>query len=483
MSGAKKTVIAVDLGAESGRVMAVAYTGSTLQIQELQRFPNIPVAARGVTYWDMLRLWRDIQDGIAKGRALDPASIGVDAWGVDFGLLDRTGALLGNPVHYRDRRTDGMMEHVFARVPRAEVFAQTGIQFMPINTLYQIMSLVAADAPQLQLAETFLTIPDLLNYWLTGARVCEFTNATTTQLFNPRSGAWATDLMDALGIPARIFPSIVQPGTRLGAYEGIPVIAVACHDTGSAVAAVPTQTPSYAYISSGTWSLVGLETIQPIITPAALEANVTNEGGVGGTNRLLKNVMGLWIVQQCRATWAAAGHSYTYAELMQLAQQAPALESCIPPDDPRFLPPGDHPRLVRQLCAECGVTVPQSHGAIVRCVLESLALAYRSVLDTLRALADQPIDAIHIIGGGVQNELLCQMTANATGLPVLAGPVEATVLGNAVIQLMALGELADIREARQLVATMAAPRRYEPQDADAWQAAYQRYQQIGSGRS
>lgn len=476
-------VLAIDLGAESGRVMAVAYTGSTLQVDEMNRFPNTPVFVRGTLHWDMLRLWRDIQDGIAKGRALKPASIGVDAWGVDFALLDRMGALLGNPVHYRDPRTAGMMEQVFARLGKGRVFDQTGIQFMPINTLYQLMSLVAYENPQLGIAATFLTIPDLLNYWLTGAKVCEFTNATTTQMFNPRTGTWALDILQELGIPTGMFPDIVQPGTRLGLYENMPVIAPACHDTGSAVVATPTQTPNYAYISSGTWSLVGLEVPEPIITPAALEANVTNEGGIGGTYRLLKNVMGLWIVQQCRSAWAAAGTTYSYADLLLHAQHAPPLQSLIIPNDPRFLPPGDHPQQVQALCAATGQVVPQTHGAIVRCVLESLALAYRDVLDTLERLAQQRIEQINIIGGGVQNELLCQMTANATGLPVQAGPVEATVLGNALVQLIALGELANIHQARQLVATMAPPRRYEPQHTDVWQAAYARYTALARDQS
>lgn len=477
---ATKTVLAVDLGAESGRVMAVHYAKDALQLEELHRFPNTTVTVRGTTYWDFLRLWCDIQNGLAKGLALHPASIGVDTWGVDFGLLDAQGDLIGNPVHYRDRRTDGMMDRVFDRVGKAHVFEQTGIQFMPINTIYQLMSLVDRQSPQLSIAETFLTAPDLVNYWLTGTKVCEFTNATTTQLFNPRTGTWASDLIDTLGIPSKIFPEIVDPGTRLGSYEQIPVIAPACHDTGSAVAAVPAQTPHYAYISSGTWSLVGLEVTEPIITPEALEANVTNEGGVYGTYRLLKNVMGLWIIQQCRATWQERGYTYTYADLTQLAMEAPPFQSFIVPNDSLFLPPGDHPEFIVTWCVKSGQPAPQTHGAMVRCVLESLALAYREVLETLQSLSQQPIEIIHMVGGGIQNELLCQMTANATGIPVLAGPVEATVLGNALVQLIALGELSNIAQARQLVATMGITRRYEPQDTAAWQAAYQRYRDLVS---
>ncbi len=472
-----KTVLTVDLGAESGRVMAVHYRDDTLHVQELHRFPNTSVTVRGTLYWDVLRLWRNIQAGIAKGMALQPASIGVDTWGVDFAVLDAAGDLLGNPVHYRDRRTDGMLERVIARVGKEAIFAQTGIQFMPINTLYQMMSLVERQSPQLAGAQTFLTVPDLFNYWLAGEKVCEFTNATTTQLFNPRTDTWATALMDALGIPARIFPPIVQPGTRLGMYDSVPVIAPASHDTGSAVAAVPAQTSHYAYISSGTWSLVGVEVPEPIITPAALAANVTTEGGVAGTYRLLKNVMGLWIIQQCRATWEAQGHTYTYDDLVWLALGAAPLHTFIDPNDARFLPPGDHRRLVQAMCAERGQPVPHTPGEIVRCVFESLALTYRHVLDTVHTLAGTSSEVIHIVGGGSQNRLLCQMTANATGLPVVAGPVEATVLGNALVQFIALGELRNIAEARALVATMDDGQRYEPQDTAMWEDAYERYRQ------
>ena len=475
---AQQTVLAVDLGAESGRVMAVHVGGATLRLEELHRFPNTTAEVRGTLHWDFLRLWRDIQEGVARGQALRPASLGVDTWGVDFALLDAQGELLGNPVHYRDRRTEGMMEWVFARASRAEVFAQTGIQFMPINTLYQLASLAARESPQLAAARTLLTAPDLLNYWLTGTAVCEFTNATTTQLYNPRVGGWASDLIGALGLPAAIFPTLVQPGTRLGSYAGIPVIAPACHDTGSAVAAVPTSTSNYAYISSGTWSLVGLEVPAPIINDAALAANVTNEGGVNGTYRLLKNVMGLWIIQQCRAAWGAQGHNYSYADLVQLATAAPPLRHCFDPNDGRFLPPGDYPALIAAWCAERGQPAPEDHGAIARSVFESLALAYRHVLETLDALAGHTTEVIHVVGGGSQNALLCQMTADAIGLPVVAGPTEATVIGNALVQLIALGELGSIAEARALVARSAELQRYEPRNRAGWDEAFARYKSL-----
>lgn len=475
---ARRTVLAIDLGAESGRVMAVQLDDRRLTVTELHRFANVPVQVCDTLTWDILQLWHQIQQGIELGRRLQPASLGVDAWGVDFALLDAQGELIGNPVHYRDRRTAGVFERVLARCGREWIFEQTGIQFMPINTLYQLASLVERDAPQLRIAHTLLTIPDLINYWLTGTRVCEFTNATTTQLFDPRRHAWADPLIAALGLPRTIFAPIVAPGTHLGRYADIAVIAPACHDTGSAVAAVPMTTPRAAYISSGTWSLVGVEVRAPVINAAALAANLTNEGGVGDRYRLLKNVMGLWIVQQCRATWAAQGHTYSYAELTQLAQSAPPLQALIDPDDARFLPPGDHPALIQELCAATGQPVPQSHGAIVRCVLESLALAYRHVLDTIATLTGQPIEVVHIVGGGCRNTALCQFTADATGLPVIAGPAEATVLGNALVQLIALGEVRDLGEARQLVAQLDEQHRYEPRAHADWETAYHRFRAL-----
>lgn len=481
---AEKTVLAVDLGAESGRVMAVHFDGRALRLDELHRFPNTTVTINGTLHWNFLRLWGDIQAGIEKGRALQPAGIGVDTWGVDFGLLDGQGNLIGNPVHYRDGRTNGMMGRAFAKVPRAQIFARTGIQFMPINTLYQLLSLVESGSPQLQIADTFLTAPDLFNYWLTGEKVCEYSNATTTQLLDASTGAWAMDLMVALGIPGRIFPEVVPPGTRLGSYAGIPVIAPACHDTGSAVAALPVQAAvpavveDYAYISSGTWSLVGLEIGRPILTPEALAANVTNEGGVYGTVRLLKNVMGLWILQQCRAAWEGEGRSLSYGEIVELAQGAEPLASVFNPNDPVFLPPGDHPRRIADFCSRTDQSVPVTTGEIARSVLESLALAYRETLEQLTAVSGRSVSVLHVAGGGSRNELLNQMTADATGLPVVAGPVEATVIGNALVQLIALGEIADLRQARAVVAGMDELRRYEPRDKSVWDDAYGRYQAI-----
>jgi len=473
------TVLAIDLGAESGRVMAVSFDGHQLRLEELHRFPNTTVTVNGTLHWNFLRLWSDIQAGIEKGKALQPASLGVDTWGVDFGLLDNQGDLIGNPVHYRDERTVNMMPLAFSKVSREEIFTQTGIQFMPINTLYQLLSLVESQSPQLQIADTFLTAPDLLNYWLTGLKVCEFSNATTTQLYNPTHGDWATGLMAKLGIPSHIFPEIVPPGTHLGMYDGMRVIAPACHDTGSAVAAVPTQRPDFAYISSGTWSLVGLEVDEPILTPEALAANVTNEGGVYGTYRLLKNVMGLWILRQCRLAWAASGVEYSYAKLVNMAAQAEPLKSVFNINDPVFLTPGDHPQRIRGWCLRTNQPAPETPGAFVRSILESLALAYREVLELVTDIADRQVSVIHIVGGGTQNQLLNQMTADATGLPVITGPIEAAVIGNALVQLITLGEIAGINQARRIVAGMAEQKRYLPDEMttqrEAWDEAYDRF--------
>ena len=479
---AKKSVLAVDLGAESGRVMAVHYDGRNIDLEELHRFPNGPVNIHDTLYWDFLRLWSEIQAGIEVGKTYQPASIGVDTWGVDFALLDKQGALISNPVHYRDERTEGMLEVAFSRVPREEIFGHTGIQFMRINTLYQLLSMVESGSPLLEIADTFLTGPDLINYWLTGEKVSEFSIATTTQMLNTVTGAWSIDLLEKLGIPTRFLPPIVQPGTRLGDYQRIPTIAPACHDTGSAVAAVPAASHGrHAYISSGTWSLVGLELQEPLINEDVLKANITNEGGVYGTIRFLSNVTGLWLVQQSRAVWQSEGRDYDYGTLVTLAEEAPSLRSFIDPNDPAFLAPGNHPALVRTMCQNTGQKIPDTDGAVIRCMLESLALEYRCVLEQLMSLTDQPVDVIHVVGGGARNHLLCQMTADACGREVVAGPVEATVLGNALVQLISLGDIADLAEARQIVSELEELQRFSPKETGAWDQAYGRFLSLKQG--
>jgi rhamnulokinase len=484
-------IAAVDLGAESGRVMLGRFDGSTLALEEAHRFANIPVQVAGTLHWDILRLWSEIKHGLAVcgQQAGGPlASIGVATWAVDFGLLGRDGALLGNPVHYRDARTQGMIEAASARVPRAEIFAQTGIQFLAINTLYQLLALTAVDSLALESATTLLTIPDLLNYWLAGIAVNEFTNATTTQCYNPNTGQWAWDLLNRLGLPRRIFGPIVQPGTHLGPLRpalaaelglpAVPVIAPATHDTGSAVAAAPLSNGGSIYLSSGTWSLMGVELPRPVITERSLAYNFTNEGGVNGTFRLLKNIMGLWLVQECRRTWANQGEDYGYAQLTTLAEQAAPLVSLVDVADERFFAPGDMPARIQAACRDSGQPVPVSIGEIVRCALESLAFEYRLVAERLDELTGRYLPVIHIIGGGAQNTLLNAFTANATGRRVVAGPVEATALGNVLVQAVAGGHLASIAEGRELVRRSFPLTSFEPESSPVWDAAYQRYLQL-----
>jgi rhamnulokinase len=482
--------LAFDLGAESGRAIIGRFDGARLQLDTLHRFPNGPVTVGGRLYWDVLRLWAALKEGLARyrheaGAALD--GIGLDTWGVDFALLGADDALLANPRHYRDPRTEGMLEVAFARVPREEIFATTGIQFMPINTLYQLLAMRHGGDPTLDIARTLLMIPDLFTFWLTGVKACEFSNATTTQFYDPRRGAWATSLLERMDLPTAILPPVIQPGTIVGpllpavAEEvGLQatVIAPACHDTGSAVAAVPAAGDDFAYISSGTWSLMGVEAPAPVITPESLAFNLTNEGGVCGTFRLLKNIMGLWLVQECRRTWAAQGRTYSYADLTAMAAASPAFGPLVEPDCHDFLAPGDMPARVRAFCTRTGQTPPETEGAIVRCALESLALKYRWVLEKLEVLTGRTLRAIHVVGGGSQNGLLCQLTADATGRPVLAGPVEATAMGNALMQALACGRIGSLAEGREVVRRSCEVTTYAPRPAAAWDDAYARFLEI-----
>ncbi len=469
-----KTVIAVDLGAESGRVMQVQYDGTRLNMQELHRFPNIPVQTPNTLYWDVLRLWHEISHGL-KAIPSDALSIGVDTWGVDVALLDRRGELLANPAHYRDPRTDGAMDWVFQRMPRREVFERTGIQFMQLNGLYQLASLVRDNSSLLDSAETLLTIADLFNYWLTGSKTCEFTHFSTLQLYNPHINAPDLDIFTAIGIPTNIITPIVQPGTQIGTYHNVPVVLPSCHDTGSAYVAIPAQDEHFAVLSSGTWSLLGLELREPVINDASYAANLTNEGGVYGTWRLLKNIMGLWLVQQCRETWRQQGRDYSYDELVKMAQHAQPFFALIEPDDQSFFAPGDMPSRIQAYCRRTNQPVPESDEQIIAVVYESLALKYRYVLDNLVQVSGRRVDRLHVIGGGSQNRLLCQMTANAIGRPVLAGPVEATALGNAIVQLISAGVFADLAEARQMLSRSIAPQVYEPHNSTDWDAQFEKF--------
>jgi len=488
MANADQVYLAVDLGAESGRVVAGRFDGVRMVLEEVHRFPNGPVNVRGTLHWDVLRLWSDIQAGLAKAGdryGQQVAGIGLDTWGVDFGLLSADGALLGNPYHYRDSRTDGVMEAAFERVPREEVFARTGIQFMQFNSLFQLFAMVEAGSPMLDVAQTFLNMPDLLNFWLTGRKVSEFTIATTTQCYDPRAGDWAYALIEALGIPTAIFGEIVPPGTVLGpllssvasetGLGAVPVIAPATHDTGSAVAAVPMDPEDAIYLSSGTWSLMGVESKTPIINDDMLRWNLTNEGGVGGTFRILKNIMGLWLVQECRREWQRAGEDHGYGEMVDMAAAAPAFGPLIWPGDDSFLAPGDMTVRMAAFCERTGQAPPTTKGAFLRCALESLALEYRWVAGCLDELTGKHLGTIHIIGGGAQNRLLNQLAADATGRTVVTGPIEATALGNVLVQAMALGHIGSVAEGREVIKASFDLETYEPQDTAAWDEAYARY--------
>ena len=488
------SMLALDLGAESGRAILGRFDGERIQLSEIHRFPNLPVRLPGGLHWDILRLWSEVRTGIAlasRDHAPDLSSIGIDTWAVDFGLLDRQGNLLSNPLHYRDSRTDGMLDEAFRRVPRAEIYEQTGIQFLQINSLYQLLAMAAGDSPILDIAETFLTIPDLLNYWLTGRKVSEFSNATTTQCYNPRQGNWAAEMLHRLDIPTHVFPPITPPGTGLGPLlstvadevglkpgTGPAVIAPACHDTGSAVVAVPAAAPDFAWISSGTWSVVGAEVPEPVINQQSLHYNFTNEGGVFDTFRFSRNVMGLWLVQECRRAWALQGETHSYDELTEMAAQAEPFHCIVDPDHGEFFKPGDMPTRIRRFCRTTGQPVPESKGAILRCALEGIALKYRWVLERLEEMLGHHLEPIYIVGGGTQNELLSQFTADATDRKVITGPVEATAVGNILMQMIALGQISTLAQARQIVRRSFTLSPFEPGDRSGWDTAYMRLLQL-----
>jgi len=488
---AEKCYLAIDLGAESGRVVAGLFDGTRVRLEEIHRFTNGPVAVADSLRWDVLRLWSEIQSGLGKAAQSfgnDAISVGVDTWGVDYVLLGPGDEMLGQPYNYRDPRTAGVMERCFSRVPRKEIFSATGIQFMPINTLYQLIAMQQTNPQLMAQAQRFLMMPDVVHWLLCGSQVAEFTNATTSQCLDATNGQWAWEILRKFEIPTGMFPEVVPPGTKLGKLRvsvaercripRLDVVAPATHDTGSAVAAIPTEktgTAHWAYISSGTWSLMGLELSQPVLSPRALELNVTNEGGIDGTYRLLKNIMGLWLVQECRRSFERAGKSLNYAELTHLAAEARPFSSMVDPDASAFLAPADMPAEIVNWCQARGRPAPSSTGEFVRTALESLALKYRMVLGWLEELSGSKVDVIHIVGGGSQNELLNQFAASACGRPVVAGPVEATALGNVLIQARTSGALSTLVEMRSVVRASSALRHYEPRDQTAWAAAYAQF--------
>ncbi|MGH3301819.1 MAG: rhamnulokinase [Streptosporangiaceae bacterium] len=493
MAAGTVTVAAVDLGASSGRVItgrvATGRNGRTdLSLREAYRFRNEPVMAGGTLHWDILRLYGDLLTGLRRaGREAELSSIGIDSWGVDYGLLDASGALLGNPVHYRDQRTAGVMERVQASIPPADLYAATGIQQLPFNTIYQLVA--AAGSPQLSSARTLLLIPDLLGWWLTGRAGAEVTNASTTQLLEIHSRTWAAPLIRRVGLNPELFPPLRQPGETIGALlpdaatsaglrpdANVPVIAVGSHDTASAVAAVPATGSSFAYISSGTWSLVGMELDGPVLTEASRVANFTNEAGIDGTTRYLRNVMGLWLLQEAMRCWEDAGQPTDLDDLMAQAARVSPLRSVIDVGDPDFLRPGDMPARIAAAAAASGQPAPAAKAEISRCILDSLALSYRRAVRDVQALSGRHADIVHIVGGGARNELLCQLTADACRLPVLAGPAEATAIGNVLVQARAHGAApGDLAGFRSLIRATQQARPFWPaQRADLWQSAAQR---------
>jgi rhamnulokinase len=483
---AGKLYLAFDFGAESGRAVLARLHAGVLTTEEVHRFPNEPVEYSGSMHWDVPRLWLEVRRALAKVDKLELAGIGVDTWGVDYALLGERGELLQNPYHYRDRRTHGVMEQVFHTISKEEIYSVTGVQFMPINTLYQLYA-ARRDTPELlRIAKHFVMIPDLVHYWLSGNIVCEFTNATTTQLVNPVTRTWSHDLMSRLGLPVTLPAPIVEPGTIIGnllpevakssTLSGTPVIAPASHDTGSAVAAV-TARDGTAFLSSGTWSLLGTELDRPVLTPDALRLNFTNEGGVCHTTRLLKNVMGLWMLQCCRKSWMTRGQAHEYRELMALAGHEPAFRHLIDPDDESFLCPDDMLTAIDQFCLKTHQPKPETPGAYARTILESLAFKYRLVLANLERASRQKISKVRVIGGGSKNRFLNQLTADATGRTVLAGPAEATALGNAGIQILATGECSSLAEVRLIIDRSFPTEVFEPREPGAWDRESERFQQ------
>lgn len=485
-------LLGFDLGASNGRAIHGAFDGERLTIDEIHRFPNDPVPLGDTLYWDMPRLLFEMRVGLEKaahaGHAI--AAIGIDTWGVDFGLLDRDGRLLQNPVHYRDARTNGMMEYAYGIVSKEKIFEHTGLAFMQFNTLYQLLAMQKARDAALEYAKALLFTPDLLSYFLTGEMGTEYTIASTAQLTDPRTRDWSGPILDAIGLRKDLFGAIHEPGAIRGALRetiraelGIPgqplVVAGAQHDTAAAVAAVPAAGENFAYISSGTWSLLGAETMTPVISKGVMDANYTNEGGVCGTTRVLKNIMGLWIIQECRRAWRKEGECEDFAGLARLAEGAELFRSLFDPDDERFLAPGDMPGRIRQYCKETGQPEPLTRGEVSRAVYESLALKYRWALGRLqRDILGHPVDCLHIVGGGSNNALLNRMTANAIGKPVLAGPGEATAIGNLLMQAMALGAVGSLSELRAVVRASFETAEYLPGDGALWDDAYGRFLRI-----
>jgi len=487
------------MGASSGRHVLGLFDGNLLRLEEVYRFENGPVEVADHLYWDLLGQWSHIRQGLqaAGGKfGNDITSVGVDTWGVDFGLLGRDDELLGNPYHYRDSRTNGMMEKAFGIVDREEIFRHTGLQFMQLNTLYQLLAMKLSGSPLLDIAESMLMVPDLFHWLLTGVKCNEMTEASTSQFYNPVKGDWSNELLDKFSLPTRILGHITPPGTTLGplrtnlvAETGLgaaKVVLPGSHDTASAVMAVPAHSrpgvpPDWCYISLGTWALMGIESPQPVVNDSVLNFGFTNEGGIGDTTTLLKNTTGLWLVQECRRTWNQAGENLDWEALNQLSAAAPPLRSFVDPNAPDFMAPGDMPEAIRAFCQRTGQPVPDEKGAVVRCALESIAMKFREVLGMCEQLAGRRIETIHIVGGGTKNRQICQAAADACGRYVVAGPVEATAIGNIMTQAIAAGDVASVVEARDVIRRSFPVEEYEPQNTAAWDEASERFSKVVGG--
>lgn len=484
-----KKVLAFDFGASSGRAIIGSFDGEKITLKEVHRFTNDPVDLGGTLYWDVLRLFYEIKQGIVKAKIAGGFdSIGIDTWGVDFGLIDKNGRLLENPVHYRDKRTSGLVEESFKSVPRQKMYDITGIQFMELNTLFQLISLKKQRPEMLERADKMLFMPDLFAYFLTGKMCSEYSIASTSQLIDINTRSWSKELLDAFGIKESLFAPLTEPGTQLGnlskeiceecGVESVPVISVCGHDTQSAITAVPCESGDFAFLSSGTWSLFGTELQKPIVNETSLKINITNEGGFGGTTGFLKNIIGLWLIQESRRQWQREGKDYSYADLEKLALSEEPFNCFIDPDAPEFVPQGNIPERVREFCRKTGQYVPESVGEIMRCIYESLAMKYRMTFEKLCECTGKDYPVIHVIGGGTKDGLLCRMTASSCGKTVKAGPIEATVMGNVAVQLMSDGTIGSISEARKAVAASESLKTYEPENTDEWIKAYEGFVKI-----
>ncbi|MBQ7549020.1 MAG: rhamnulokinase [Clostridia bacterium] len=476
-------VLAFDFGASGGRAIIGSFDGKKITLNEVHRFSNDPVQVGGTVYWDVLRLFYEIKQGIVKAKLAGGFdSIGIDTWGVDFGLIDKEGCLIENPIHYRDKRTVGMIGEAEKIIPRERLYELTGIQFMELNTLFQLISLKKNRPHVLERADKLLFMPDLFAYMLTGKKCAEYSIASTSQLIDIKTRTWSAEILDAYGIPESLFAPLVEPGTVLGelspevceecGVDPVPVISVCGHDTQSAITSVPCPDGDFAFLSSGTWSLFGTEIEKPIVNEGSLKINITNEGGYGGTTGLLKNIIGLWLIQESRRQWKRQGVEYSYADLEKLALAERSFKCFIDPDAPEFVPHGDIPGRVREFCKKTGQYVPETVGEIMRCIYESLAMKYRLTFEKLRECTGRDYPIIHVIGGGTKDTLLCSMTASSCGRTVKAGPIEATVMGNIAVQLMSDNTISSISEARRIVADSSELATYEPKDAEAWAQAY-----------